>query len=269
MENIVLILFTILVITIVSLTIYILLKQVSTGSQPTTHSEIYCIMITGKDYQRIEYAKKAVTNFMSQDYPHDKRKLLIINHNMEYNVLETETEGIYEFKVNKEKNSLTLGDLRNIALQMVPINAYWTTWDDDDYRAPEYLSTLARAMDNMTIVVITKRLEYNINNKLSWECTDPNGLVFFLAPFDNRVKYLSLESLEDKNILSDFASHGYKIKAISNNPNIYVRLVHQNNTSTFVDSNRNYLYRGKTYYDKFTNQSQKDYINNISAFWTR
>ncbi|RKO94500.1 hypothetical protein BDK51DRAFT_31521 [Blyttiomyces helicus] len=41
---------------------------------------------------------------------------------------------ITEIMVEKEKNGLTLGDLRNIALAQVPVDQFWVTFDDDDVK---------------------------------------------------------------------------------------------------------------------------------------
>ena len=41
--------------------------------------KIYCIMITGKDDVRLEYASKSIKNFEEQTY--QNKILLIMNHN--------------------------------------------------------------------------------------------------------------------------------------------------------------------------------------------
>jgi hypothetical protein len=220
-------------------------------------------MVTGKDDARILYAKKSVENFIEQSY--NPKVLVILNHHNSKRVLDQSYQytNIFEFHVDKTENT-TLGDLRNISLQLVPYNARWTTWDDDDYRHPSYLQTLADyALDNHTISVISQRIDYNSNNDMSWVCKKTNGLVFFLAPFDNRLKYLRLNSMEDTDILNTAKKLGYSIKIVQNDPRLYVRVIHSNNTSLYIKPNRDYLVYGQYYSERFTTTSEKQFIKNI------
>ena len=232
--------------------------------KPPTYT-ICCIMITGKDDSRIQYARASVQNFLLQTYPN--KQLIIVNHHPHLKVL-TSNNGItgipripqlYEFHVEKSSD-MTLGDLRNIALQMVPYDACWTTWDDDDYRAPPYLETLARFKTSGNIACITSRLEYNTNNGASWVGKKVDGFVLFLAPSDRRIKYTPRDSMEDIDILGEFKKFGYTVLPIDNDPQLYIRLVHTNNTSTYVNPSRDYLVRGPTYSERFTTHQEHVYI---------
>jgi hypothetical protein len=55
---------------------------------------------------------------------------VIINHGKQ-SIFQSEqvSDQIFEFFVPE---SLTLGEMRNISLNMVPIDVMWTVWDDDD-----------------------------------------------------------------------------------------------------------------------------------------
>lgn len=97
--------------------------------------------------------------------------------------------------------------------------------------------------------------------------TKTDGMIFFLAPFDNRISYLQKESLEDVNMLADYEKAGYKVKVIDNNPRIYVRLVHKSNTSLYVKPQRDYLVKGPNYSERFTNDAEKIYINGIKSYF--
>mgnify|MGYP001248267730 CR=1 FL=1 len=50
-----------------------------------------------------------------------------------------------------DNEEIKLGTLRNIALQFVPPNAIWTTWDDDDWRHPNYISIMMKKMLNKNV----------------------------------------------------------------------------------------------------------------------
>lgn len=252
---------TVIVIALLATTLALALAiTVVIQAQPKAYKgPIYCIMITGKDDKRIKHARMSVQNFQEQTYV--DKTLLIINHHPTLKVMqEGGQDGVYEFSIEK---SGTLGDLRNIALQMVAHNACWTTWDDDDYRSPDYLRVLARYKTHDNVVCISRRLEYNGNNGASWVAEKTDGFVLFLASFDNRIKYLSQNSLEDIVILQDFKSLDYTVKVLRNDPRDYVRLIHNNNTSIYVKSNRDYLVTGQNYRERFTRSNEKTYIESI------
>lgn len=210
---------------------------------------VYCIMITGKDTDRIRLARKSVQNFIEQDYKF--KKLVIINHHSE-SVVSNPEGAVYEFKVPKAGN--TLGDLRNIALQLVPIDAIWTVWDDDDYRSPDYLSVLYSQMKrtNADVVLFTNRYEYNSNTKFVWEMQLTTGFVTVFAKQDMRIRYLQKDSMEDTQLIDDFRKLEKKIYIYENDPMMYIRLVHSNNTSKYVNKEKTSINRhvGTTYNEK-------------------
>lgn len=203
-----------------------------------THTQcIYCIMITGKDDQRIEYARRACENYRAQTYKN--KKLVIINHHDSMDVLtkEMHADDIFEFHVSKQGK--TLGDLRNIALEMVAHDAVWTTWDDDDWRASHYLATLYDRLraNNAVCVAFTKRYEYNANTYFSWMTQLRTGFPTVMAVFDRRIRYDRKDTMEDTHIISDYRKFGH-VEILDNDPALYIRLVHTNNTSAYVDPSK-------------------------------
>ena len=253
---------------------------------PTSHNDvlttntkrnapIYCIMVTGKDEARIAYARKAVQNFNDQTY--QNKYLVIVNHHPSLSVLDTRTHttntsqsNTLEVRVAKTPET-TLGDIRNISLQFVSIDAMWTIWDDDDYRAPEYLSYLmSHATTPQTLVCFTSRLEVNINTKTQWVAYHKNGFATFLAPWDGRVKYLSKDTMEDVNMVKDYRALGYTINVIDNPTQLYVRLVHYNNTSLYVDKNKNYVLNtsaASLYQERDVTPQEREYIRKIMSVY--
>jgi hypothetical protein len=233
-------------------------------SSPT----IYCIMTTGKTPNRIQYAKHSLQNFFDQTYT--KKCMIIINQG-DVSVLSDDFDNVIEVFVEKDKYKLTLGDMRNIALSLVAIDAYWTTWDDDDWRDMRYLATLMSYYEphHNTVIAITKRLEYNVNNKASWVGNKPSGFVFFAAPKDMRVQYLSKDSMEDVTILDQYRALSYNVLCINNSHMLYVRIVHQNNTSEYVNMNKSYLIKGNSYSENPTSVNDKMFLDNLitSYFW--
>jgi hypothetical protein len=228
-------------------------------------------MITGKDDARICYARKAVDHFLEQDYKY--KKLIIINHHPEKSVnTAPSTPAVFEFRVPKQGN--TLGDLRNIALQLVPIDGIWTVWDDDDYRETQYLSTLYDKLisSGSDVVVFTNRYECNYKNKFVWEMQLRTGFVLVFAKQDLRFRYMSKDSMEDTHILDHFRQLGKKIHVYENtdNPMLYIRLVHSNNTSLYVDKEKKEIIqataiKNTNYSEKQVDQATQDKVLSIVA----
>jgi len=208
-------------------------------------------MVTGKDDSRMEWAKRSVINFLAQDYP-DKR-LVIVNHHPHLTVIDNEMKkskedlGVYEFKVRKTE-TITLGDLRNISMDLVSHDALWTTWDDDDWRSPKYLSWLQGTLQKTgaSSVTFTTRIEYNITNGFIWKMMRKSGYPLVLAPFDRRIRYQKKDTMEDVNLLDDIRNNtGRTVHIIENNdPRMYIRVVHDGNTSRFVNKNKHDIVRG-------------------------
>jgi len=196
---------------------------------------IYCLMVTGKDDQRICFARKSIDNFIEQDY--NNKKLIIINHNVAKVMPNRIHQNVFEFQVPRDT---LLGDMRNIALEMVPIDAMWTTWDDDDYRTHDYLSILKKEMDkaNADVVTFTARTECNYNTGFVWEMKLMTGFVTLLAKQDKRIKYKSANTMEDTSLIADFQKLGKKFHVFNNDPLMYIRLVHGNNTSLYVNQSK-------------------------------
>ena len=199
------------------------------------NTPIYCIMVTGKSKCRTDLAQKSLDNFFEQSY--QNKKLIVINHGKD-KIIKDPIPNVFEHQIEKNE---TLGDIRNISLNLVPINACWITWDDDDYRSPQYLSYLFSIMksSNCDVVAITERYEYNYNTGLVWKMTFKNGFVHILAKQDLRIRYESKDSMEDINLINDFRKLGKKVHVVErNDPSLYIRVVHTDNTSEYVNKNK-------------------------------
>jgi len=201
-------------------------------------------MITGKTKKRQSFAKIAVKNFIQQTY--SNKHLIIINEG-DYSVIggneQNKYSNIIEIPIDKKGLKLTLGDLRNISLEMVPLGAIWTTWDDDDWRHDNYLETLYKGLvkspGNPKYLLFKNRLDHNLNTKFSWRVRMTKGTFIVFAFKDPDIKYDELDSKEDlvvrNYILSKFPEETI---ILENDPKIYVRFVHNDNTSVYVNKNK-------------------------------
>lgn len=227
---------------------------------------IYCIMITGKDDNRYHLAKKSINNFLNQNFKN--KYLIIVNHSKTFKLTPIQ-KNIFELNIDKEQNNLTLGELRNIALSIVPFNALWITWDDDDYRHSNFLMFLYNVLQkqNADLVTFTKRLEYNRNTGLIWKMTIKSGAVLALCKKFQFFEYLNKNSMEDIHLIDSYKNQNKKVVIIDNDPKLYIRLVHENNTSLYVEkykrktiSTRN---KKSNYLEENVSPDEENYVKKI------
>jgi hypothetical protein len=197
-------------------------------------------MITGKNEDRYKFVKIAVSNFEQQTYRN--KHLLIINHGHRRSLVSSERSeraDVTEIMFNKN-DQMTLGDMRNFSLDLVPLNALWTIWDDDDWRHPRYLELMYKNMveHNSDAVFIKNRLDYNLGNQFVYRARFERGMPFVLAKKIDAIRYLSKESLEDIRLLNDFELYNKPVYKINNDPRWYIRTIHGHNTTIYVDSQK-------------------------------
>lgn len=196
---------------------------------------VYCLLITGKDTKRIAYSRLiGVKNFYVQTYPH--KTLIIVNHGTEPVLLQPH-ENVYEMRV--EKGDMTLGDLRNLSLDLVPMNGVFCIFDDDDWRSPDYLSIMIDALisSKSVAVFLKNRLEYNLQKHYCFVSHFEQGNTHILGYKIERLRYTSKDTLEDTNLQYDLKSFGKKFLALDNDPKMYLRIIHDNNTSPHARMN--------------------------------
>lgn len=255
-------------------TIVLLWRNTTQETFSLSNDPIYCIMITGKDDCRIEHSRNSLVNFLDQDYAKGKY-MIIVNHHKELSVLDKQYqhENVIEIKVNKNE-STTLGDMRNIALELIPIDGLWTTWDDDDYRPYNYLSLLHQKLieSKTDAIAFTDRYEYNANNNNVWKISLKTGFVTILARKHLKTRYLSQNTMEDVEIKTFYPNlYIWKNRDIL----LYVRLIHDNNTSLYVDKLKNVntlvnSHDDNTYKEMKVDDSEKQMVMDIiSPYFNR
>jgi hypothetical protein len=226
-------------------------------------------MVTGKNEDRYKFVEIALANFKQQTYPN--KHLIIINHGQKsLNEIQNQNITVIPF----DKAHMTLGDMRNFSLEMVPINSLWTIWDDDDWRHKRYLELLVKALlDNKADAVFFKnRLDFNINTGYVYRSTFEKGMPFVLCKKFEVIRYLSKDSLEDIRLYNDLELHNKKIVLLDNDPRWYVRTIHEANTSLYVDKNKtstvNYS-KESSYHEYTATQKEDSYARKIIEIYFR
>ncbi len=223
---------------------------------------IYCILMTGKNEERYKFVDIALENFLQQTYKN--KFMIIVNHGTR--MLNLPYENIYEVMFNKQY--LTLGDMRNYAIDLIPLNSLWTIWDDDDWRHSKYLDILYKKLieNNSDVVFIKNRLDFNMNNGFVYRCKFDHGMPFFLAKKTEVVRYLPKDSLEDIRLHNDFELNNKKITLIDNDPRLYIRTLHITNTSLYVDNSKSEIvhYSNESKYHEYDAiEREKEYSTKV------
>ena len=219
-------------------------------------------MIT--NIKRTSFVPKAIANFQMQKHP--EKKLIILNHSPGHIFLKQPIDNVHEFYIDKLTQKFSLGGLRNIALETcIPRGALWTTFDDDDWRRDDYLSTLYSLLkfNRLDLLFLKKWLEYNENTNFTFKSQFKKGWAFFLARKIDATIYDDVDTLEDSRVEEIYKKNGKQVARMNNDPKIYIRVIHSNNTSIFVDPNKNNIvdYAKSQQYQEFeASQAEKDYV---------
>jgi len=230
---------------------------------------IFALMVTGKNKERITMAAEAVRQFRAQTYPF--KKMIIVNHHPHARVLGSDAmrtddnDDVSEIHVNKDAHRLTLGHLRNMLLDLVPMQASWTIWDDDDWRPSDYISSLEAARQRFYVdaIALTQRYEYNKKTDFAWKVRVKNGLPIVLCRAHPSIRYMHKNTMEDVHLLRDIHIHLKSIWLWTNDPRIYIRLVHQDNTSLYVNARKKKVEdtkHNKVYFENTLSPQQEKYV---------
>lgn len=209
----------------------------STTTEGNNSPCISAVMITGKSPERYALARVAVSAFLRQTYTH--RRLSIVNHGDEPVMTSELTEALTRVpkghRVGVSENCLrlkagmTLGDLRNRALQNIG-SGLVVIWDDDDYARHDYMETMYDAWHPGYVVLMQNQIRHDLENNRSCVKTVRSGHVgqsFFELKADRQEMYQSLHKHEDAVLIKEH--FGDKIITIRNDPCLYVRNFHGNN----------------------------------------
>jgi glycosyltransferase involved in cell wall biosynthesis len=201
--------------------------------------DVYCLMVTLNDPRRQEYIRQSVRNFREQTYVN--KRLVIMNQSESGERILASKEDLADDRMLEVMLPRgNLGEIRNISLEMVPLGAIWTLWDDDDWRAPDYLEILEKTMreNDADFLMIRNRIEYVVPTKFAYVATLRSGFMSFFARKTPRpLRYAHLDRLEDKPLKIE-ARRTRAVYVLDNPPTMYVRFVHDTNTSPYVNNKR-------------------------------
>ena len=221
---------------------------------------VYCLMVTSNDSHRRPFCKASVRNFDQQLY---REKRLIIINLSNTSILTDSRDDILEVFV--KRNGLSLGELRNMSLEMVPPNAWWTLWDDDDWRSTDYLSRLMDWSKGYDFLMIQNRIEYNTKTNFAYALTLRSGLMSFFSKKHPLLRYEHVNTKEDV-IVKETALRSLKTRIVDNPSEMYIRMVHGKNTSPYVNAKKQSVrdtQRNKVYFERDLKKQEGEYLRKI------
>lgn len=190
---------------------------------------VCAVMVTGKPGR--EYlARKAIAAFLAQTYV--RKRLVIINDGER--LLQSHTPSIVEVQAEP---GLSLGELRNKAIELMPDDVnYLVQWDDDDYSHPSRIKwQLANTPPGMASV-----LRYEVHGDMRSRAIKlcmPTKMHHYgfagtlMHPLPTNFRYPAKAKGEDSRFVKQWRENN-QLKVIVNTdrPAMYLRIFHGKNT---------------------------------------
>jgi hypothetical protein len=220
-------------------------------------------MVTSNDPHRRPFCKLSIRNFKEQSHPH--KRLIVLNLSNVPIVSKADSTNDSILEVFVKQNDMTLGEIRNLSLELVPPNAWWTLWDDDDWRSSDYISQLVRWSHGYDFVMIQNRIEYNITNGFAYALTLRSGLMSFFSRRHPLLRYEHVNTKEDV-MVKQTALQQFKTRVVNNPSEMYIRMIHGKNTSPFVDASKNTVRdtrSHKVYFERELRGGERAYLRKI------
>lgn len=180
---------------------------------------VTAVMVTGKSPERRPLAINAIRQFERQTY--QNKELLIVNTGEK---ICPPRRSVKEIKLTQ--GELTLGDLRNIALEHAK-GDWIMQWDDDDYHAPGRMAYQVRNRVGRRAQLLTHQVRLDLSTGHAFCHYEPVGIAGTILHPRSGARYLSLAKSEDSHFLKHFdidRNQNYTSQAI------YVRMYHGKNT---------------------------------------
>lgn len=104
---------------------------------------ISCVMVTA---DRPELCRRAIISYNNQTYPN--KELIVLDNGTKdmQHLLHDVPENELRYAHRANNRATTIGELRNLSLEMVRGDVVVPQWDDDDWSAPERLDTQYKAL---------------------------------------------------------------------------------------------------------------------------
>lgn len=215
---------------------------------------MFALMVTGKDKAHEYLARKSMASFAAQTMRH--KVMVVINDSPDYSLVgppsdwlaaalpdmpESEVSAACVVEIRVEPRKFTLGELRNVGINAVPVQGTWVQWDDDDWHERQYMRIKYDMMRLHGAGAITLSRQYrlflNMNSSLVYTAHKGSkygieGTIMVhktaaVAP----IQYPALSKAEDTQYILDLMAIKTSLHPWKENPPwLYFRLYHGINT---------------------------------------
>lgn len=201
-------------------------KEIDTGP------DLFAVMVTGGTDSRRLMGEYSLRSFLQQTYKN--KYLIIVNHgNWEFEVPSESKSRVVQVRVPQ---SLTVGRMRNLAFNYMHKDAFWMSWDDDDWRHPSLVALQVGSMLGLGLngCSIRNQVKYQVGSNAAWMHSLPVGFFGFAGAIMGRCsiseRYPDTSSDEDSIFWREYIKNGMCIQ-IENPHHYYIRFLHGSNAS--------------------------------------
>jgi len=181
------------------------------------------VMVTGKSPERRPLAKAAMDAFLNQTY--SNKYLLIVNDGEP--IRNVRDPRIVEVR---PKPGLSLGELRNIALEMIA-GGWILQWDDDDIHHPKRMEYQMSFRRPGKCQLLLSQLRADTETKEAFKFIEPFGIAGTILHPVTDARYPVASKGEDSYFWEK--TWGFSGRQLLDNrgfPEVYLRLYHGQNT---------------------------------------
>lgn len=200
---------------------------------------VSCLCVSNN---RAGYLKKAISYFISQTYANKELIIVSAKHNREYEKILANyaTEPIAYYGSQDSTQELTLGELRNLAIERSK-GEYFCIWDDDDwfhYRRIEIqMREVFKYKKEGSILPFCMMFDsVNQNAYLSNLILPPGSILCKKSSITKDLLYPALNKAEDSYFLNNLFTKNILYPLI--NPVLYIYIYHGENTSGLAHFNK-------------------------------
>jgi hypothetical protein len=113
--------------------------------------------------------------------------------------------------------------------------------------------------------MLRNRIEYNLNNSFAYKSTLKTGFMTFFSKYDKNLRYDDVSTSEDVRV-KEYATKNMRYVTYDNDAKLYIRLVHNDNTSVYVDGKKKDVRdtsKNKVYFETELYKKERDFVDNI------
>jgi len=256
--------------------------------QVPANPTFFALMITGKDEAHEFLARKSMESFVHQAAT--RKVLVIVNDSPSYSLTGPVSDWLAAvpnsalpeppacvIEIRVEPQRYTLGDLRNIGINAVPLGGVWVQWDDDDWHERQYMTSNAQQMLKSKKHALTIQSQYRYffarNSSYAYKPSSSFGIegtvMVFKTPTVAPIQYRPQGKSEDSYYIMALLSAHIPTGTWDNPPWLYFRFYHGINTWSGLHYNINKLPDDNAWCSNLANQTHgcpNDIDNELHSF---